>query len=184
MMEVMRMISAAVCAATTMVCLSSIAGATPENFPDLSTYQQVNPENYGGEFSYATAGVRFRTPDGLHCSLSRNMKASSSVASCRGKLPGANGATGVMASTFAPTTWQQVDLGKPETYQEMRQEGSREVPLDPSAFKPLPAGSRITYQNISCAVSDAVTTACIIGSAATTFDEHGFVLQPGGSWIF
>ena len=183
MMAVMRIISAAVCAATTMSCLAPVAGAAPANFPDLSTYNALNASDYKGVFSYATSGVRFTTPSGLYCALSRNMKASSSVANCRGQLPAAGGATGVFASSFMPAAWQQVDLTKPETYQEMRPEGSRDVPLDPSAFKLLPAGSRIDYENVTCGV-DAMMTACIIASAAPTLDEHGFVLQPGGSWIF
>jgi len=169
--------------AATLVAVP-VAQAAPPNFPDLSGYQTVNADDYSSEFGYATGGVRFSTPDGLHCSLSRNVRGSESVARCRGDLPGTGGATGVLASTFMPTTWQQVDLSKPEMYLEMGANGFIDRPVDPAAFRPLPAGSRIIYQDITCGVDNAQMTACIITPTASNLSEHGFVLKPDASSTF
>lgn len=171
-------------AAATMVVTSPNASAAPQNFPDLQLFVPVNADQYRTEFGYATEGVRFSTPDGLHCSLSHNLRGSESVATCRGDLPGAGGVTGILASSYVPTLWQEVDLSQPEMYLEMEEDGSRDVPVDPAAFRPLPAGSRIEFENISCAVDDARMTACLIASASPDLVDHGFVLQPSGSVTF
>lgn len=167
-----------------MVAPAPTAAAVPPNFPDLSQFQPVNADDYRTEFGYATEGVRFSTPDGLHCSLSHNVRGSESVASCRGNLPGAGGSTEVLASSYVPTVWQQGDLSQPEMYLEMEDHGLRDVPVDPAAFRPLPAGGRISYRNISCAVDDAAMTACLITSDAPSLVDHGFVLRPAGSSTF
>jgi hypothetical protein len=161
-----------------------VAAAAPPNFPDLSGFQPVDADAYRAEHGYATEGVRFSTPDGVHCSLSHNVRGSESVASCRGDLPGAGGATGVLATSYVPTVWQQVDLSQPEMYLEMEDHGLRDVPVDPASFQVLSAGSKITFANITCAVGDAPLTACIITSASPGLVDHGFVLQPGGSSTF
>ena len=171
-------------AATAMVVTSPNASAAPPNFPDLQPFAPVNADDYRTEFGYATQGVRFSTPDGLHCSLSHNVRGSESVATCRGDLPGAGGVTGILASSYVPTLWQEVDLSHPEMYLEMEAEGSRDIPVDPAAFRPLSAGARITFENVSCAVDDARMTACLITSASPDLVDHGFVLQPGGSVTF
>ena len=43
--------------------------------------------------------------------------------------------------------------------------------------KPLPAGSRISFRNVSCGFDGTVTT-CV-----NNFDQSGFVLSPAGSFI-
>ena len=43
--------------------------------------------------------------------------------------------------------------------------------------KPLPAGSRISYQTVSCG-SDGATTTCV-----DSRNQSGFVLSPAGSFI-
>jgi hypothetical protein len=43
--------------------------------------------------------------------------------------------------------------------------------------KPLPAGSRISFRNVSCGFDGTVTT-CV-----NNFDQSGFVLSPAGSAI-
>ncbi|MEZ0049614.1 hypothetical protein ABIA30_000604 [Mycobacterium sp. MAA66] len=173
-----------VLAGSVMLGLSPAATAAPPNFPDLAAFQPVNPDDYRAEHGYATEGVRFSTPDGLHCSLSHNVRGSESVASCRGDLPGTGGITGVLATSYVPTVWQDVDLSQPEMYLEMDDHGLRDVPVDPSSFRLLPVGSRITYQNITCVVGDEPITACIIDSVSPDLVDHGFVLRPGGSSTF
>jgi len=174
----------AVLAAIVTLAPVPTAAAAPPNFPDLNGFQAVNADDYSAEHGYATEGVRFATPDGVHCSLSHNTRGSESVASCRGELPGAGGATGILATSYVPTVWQQVDLSQPEMYLEMEDHGLRDVPVDPASFRVLPAGSKISYANITCVVGDNQLTACIITSSSPGLVDHGFVLQPGGSSTF
>ncbi len=47
----------------------------------------------------------------------------------------------------------------------------------PGAVQTLPAGSRITYRNITCG-TDGTMTACV-----NSFDQSGFVVSPSGSFI-
>ena len=170
-------------AAVLMAGTPAVAAAAPVAFPDLSTLQPVNAGDYRAEHGYGTDGVRFATPDGLHCSLS-HARGGESVASCRGDIPGSGGATGVLASSYIPTVWQQIDLSQPEMYLEMEDYGLRDVPVDPGSFRPLPAGSSIVFENITCGVIDGPLTACVIASAAPGLVDHGFVLKPGGSSTF
>jgi hypothetical protein len=45
------------------------------------------------------------------------------------------------------------------------------------AAKPLPAGSRISYQTVSCG-NDGTTTTCVDNRS-----QSGFVISPAGSFI-
>ncbi|WP_156690618.1 hypothetical protein [Mycobacterium sp. Marseille-P9652] len=50
----------------------------------------------------------------------------------------------------------------------------------PSGGKPLAAGQKVSYLNVTCAVGADDLVACL----DTTSGEHGFVLQRSGSWAF
>ncbi len=47
----------------------------------------------------------------------------------------------------------------------------------PEAAKPLPAGSRISYQTVSCG-NDGTTTTCVDNRS-----QSGFVISPAGSFV-
>lgn len=49
-----------------------------------------------------------------------------------------------------------------------------------SGGKSLGAGQKLSYLNVTCAVGADNLVACL----DTTSGEHGFVLQPSGSWAF
>ncbi len=53
-------------------------------------------------------------------------------------------------------------------------------PALPSAGKPLGAGQKLSYLNVTCAVGPDNLVACL----DTTSGDHGFVLQRSGSWAF
>ncbi|OBG34427.1 hypothetical protein [Mycobacterium sp. E3198] len=53
-------------------------------------------------------------------------------------------------------------------------------PALPSGGKPLPAGAKLSYLNVTCAVDGGNVVACL----DTTSGDHGFVLDPSGSWAF
>ena len=44
-------------------------------------------------------------------------------------------------------------------------------------IKPLPAGSRVSYQTLSCGTDGAVT------SCVDSKNQAGFVISPGATWI-
>jgi hypothetical protein len=50
----------------------------------------------------------------------------------------------------------------------------------PYGAKPLGSGQKLTYLNVTCAVGADILVACL----DTTGGDHGFVLQPSGSWAF
>ncbi len=50
----------------------------------------------------------------------------------------------------------------------------------PYGAKPLGSGQKLTYLNVTCAVGADNLVACL----DTTSGDHGFVLQPSGSWAF
>ena len=89
----------------------------------------------------------FTTPDGLTCVLQSN-----GSYGCSGAIPGApDGANLVSGSVRAPC----------------RRSRTRPAPVfgGIGAVKPLPAGSRISYQTVSCG-TDGVMTTC--STAATS----------------
>lgn len=53
-------------------------------------------------------------------------------------------------------------------------------PALPPGGKPLGAGQKLTYLNVTCAVGADNLLACL----DTTSGDHGFVLQRSGSWAF
>ncbi|OBG37567.1 hypothetical protein A5672_18170 [Mycobacterium alsense] len=53
-------------------------------------------------------------------------------------------------------------------------------PALPPAGKPLDAGQKLSYLNVTCAVGADSLVACL----DTTSGDHGFVLQRSGSWAF
>lgn len=50
----------------------------------------------------------------------------------------------------------------------------------PTSGKPLAPGQKISYLNVTCAVGPDNLVACL----DNTSGDHGFVLQPSGSWAF
>ncbi|HEY0228114.1 MAG TPA: hypothetical protein VGC05_17370 [Mycobacterium sp.] len=50
----------------------------------------------------------------------------------------------------------------------------------PTSGKPLGPGQKISYLNVTCAVGPDNLVACL----DNTSGDHGFVLQPSGSWAF
>jgi hypothetical protein len=99
----------------------------------------------------------FATPDGLTCVLQRT-----GSYGCSGPIPAApNGANYVSGGPGAPAF------------------ASTPAPVFAvaGAPKPLPPGSRISYQTVSCG-NDGVTTTC-----TDSRNQSGFVLSPAGSFI-
>jgi hypothetical protein len=100
----------------------------------------------------------FSTPDGLTCVLQKG-----SGYGCNGPMPGApDGANVVSGSYGGVPTFSSA--GAP-------------VFAAAGAAKPLPAGSRISFQSVSCG-NDGATTTCVDNGS-----QSGFVIGAAGSFI-
>ncbi len=99
----------------------------------------------------------FKTPDGLTCVLQRN-----GGYGCSGAIPAApNGANFVSGGPGVP----QFSATTGDVFA---------VVAD---ARPLPAGSRISFQTVSCGSDGGVTT------CSDSRNQSGFVLSPAGSHI-
>lgn len=149
------------------------AAAQPADFPDLDTFQPVDPAGYTAA-PRAGGATYFVTPDGLQCVLPKPAAPGDHVsASCGGPLPGLpdtlvgeRGCSGVDTPTSLPG-----DLGP------YRFTKDANCPILSSLL--LNVGQRITAGGITCVVGADRLTACI-----DPVLNRGFVLQPAGSWTF
>ncbi|MET0474979.1 MAG: hypothetical protein ABW001_10105 [Mycobacterium sp.] len=143
------------------------AQSQPPGFPDLGTFTEAPA---GVDFSHpeksADGYAFFRTPDGLHCMVG-------SLVRCSGDLPGLPagefGACAVVVQTHSAAV-----RGEPFRFQ------TTADGCQPSAYQLLAVGQKATF------TTTPVTT-CIVGAerlTACTNGDHGFVLQPSGSWVF
>ena len=147
-------------AAASLIGVQGIAAAQPPEPPPAPPPLNVNaraPVKLS-EFAVLDGNwYAFRTPDGLTCALQRN-----GGYGCSGAIPGApNGANlvsgGPGAPHFSATT--------------------ADVFASAGEVKPLPAGSRISFQTVSCGSEGGVTT------CSDSRNQSGFVLTPAGSYI-
>ncbi|MGW0161265.1 hypothetical protein ACWDUN_18355 [Mycobacterium sp. NPDC003323] len=149
-------------AAAAAVSTAAVASAEPPPppppppAPNIGGYALVKPSEYAvndGSLYAFTAGA------GITCVLSRT----NGSYGCSGAFPGApNGANvvsgGQVGAPGFATAANPVYVGdKPAT--------------------PLPANSRISFQHVTCGTDGAMVT------CQNSFDQSGFVISPGGSWI-
>jgi hypothetical protein len=100
----------------------------------------------------------FKTPEGLTCVLQR-----SGQYGCSGAIPAApNGANLVSGSMGGVPGFANA---------------AADVFASLGDVKPLPQGSRISYQTVSCG-NDGVATSCV-----DSRNQSGFVISPAGSFI-
>jgi hypothetical protein len=100
----------------------------------------------------------FATPDGLTCVLQKG-----SGYGCSGPIPGAPEGANLVSGPYG---------GVPAFAS-----SPANVFAAAGAAKPLPAGSRISYQSVSCG-NDGATTTCVDNRS-----QSGFVISPAGSFI-
>jgi hypothetical protein len=163
-----------------------LAGAAPSGFPDVNAFTAVDPQGYlridnagqPGAGSNSVTRVYFSTSDGVLCrwvyvpEALANLVTNTGI-TCSGNIPGipdsvpANG--GVGCARVAPPA-----LLAPEFVFD-RHWGA----CPPFNAVSLNAGQKIETGNTTCAVGTGSLIACIDPAA-----EHGFVLQPSGSWVF
>lgn len=136
------------------VAASQPSPPPPPPAPDVNAFAPVKLSEYA---VMDGSWYAFRTPDGLTCVLQR-----SGGYGCSGAIPAApNGANFVSGGPGVPGF----------------------ANADAAVFgfvgdvKPLPAGSRISFQTVSCGSDGSVTT------CADSRNQSGFVLSPAGSYI-
>jgi hypothetical protein len=100
----------------------------------------------------------FTTPDGLTCVLQKG-----NGYGCSGAIPGAPEGANLVSGSYG---------GVPAFAS-----SAANVFGAAGAAKPLPAGSRISYQTVSCG-NDGTTTTCV-----DTRSQSGFVISAAGSFI-
>ena len=153
------LIGVVVSAGAALIGLPGIAMAQPPAPPPPPPPPNVNayaPANLSEYQVMDNQWYAFKTPDGLTCVMQRN-----GGYGCSGPIPGApEGASLVSGGPGVPSFANS--------------------PGDVFAgvnAKPLPAGSRLSYQTVSCGSDGSVTT------CSDSRIQSGFVLSPAGSFI-
>ncbi len=142
------------------------AAAQPVGFPDLTRFTDAAPGHFIRPFSYAERWANgylfFTTPDGISCAIGGSSW-------CTGEFPGRPDNPGACDSV-------QRDgdaASQPFAF------GSNDRQCVHAADAMLAPGQKVTNTafGTTCVVGEGRLTACIQG-------DHGFVLQPSGSWVF
>ena len=147
-------------AATAAVSVPGIAAAEPTEPPappppNVNAWATVKPSDYAVLSNQAYA---FTTPDGLTCMIQRN-----GGYGCFGALPGAPEGANLVSGRIGGVPGFANAGGNPFAMA--------------GDIKPLPGGSRLSYQTLSCG-ADGTVTACV-----DSMNQAGFVVSPGASWI-
>jgi hypothetical protein len=136
-----------------------LADADPEPAPpplNVNAFEPVTPLDYASPDGSTYA---FNVADGITCVVSR----ATGGYGCGGPLPAApNAANFVSGSQTGAPGFANAD---------------RPMYIGAGEAKPLPAGSRISFRNVTCG-TDGVMTIC-----QNNFDQGGFVISPAGSFI-
>ena len=147
------------------------AVADPQ-FPDLSGYAAVNPDDYqmdrpapGSGYPEAWSGVVFSTPSGQRCSMKLNTRGGFLGATCVGNMLG--------DTTHSCVTAYDYEAG---SFADCGGAGAN------GEYKLLPAGSKITV--VWSSTGDSVTCAADQAMTACQTGQHGFVLSSADSWTF
>jgi hypothetical protein len=162
-MAVLSRVLMGILGAAAVVAMSGVAAAEPppEPAPQPPPPPNVNalaPVKLSEYAVMANNWYAFSTPGGLTCVLQKG-----NGYGCSGPIPGApDGANLVSGSyggvpTFATTSGSVFGAA--------------------GAAKPLPVGSRISYQTVSCG-NDGTTTTCV-----DSRNQSGFVIGPAGSFV-
>lgn len=133
---------------------TAAAEPAPPGPPDVNAFAPVKLSEYA---VMDGAWYAFSTPEGITCVLQRT-----GGYGCNGPLPAAPGGANLVsggpgAPGFASTDAAVFGLAEDA--------------------KPLPAGSRISYQTVSCG-TDGTMTACVDSRTGA-----GFVISPAGSHL-
>jgi hypothetical protein len=143
------------------------AQAQPPGFPDLNAFTEAPASlDFSRPGRLANGYAFFRTPDGLSCMIG-------SLVRCSGPLPGLAGAE-FSDCAFVLQSYEDAQRSEPFRFEKSTDGCS------PPTDELLAVGQKATFvsnDTTICAVGAGQLTACIR-------NDHGFVLQPSGSWVF
>jgi hypothetical protein len=147
--------------------MPSAGALPPAGFPDLNNFREVADD---ASFVRADPGFNgylfFRTPDGITCAMGSSKW-------CSGNLPGVPEST-AGSCAFVEQTNDEASRSQPFKFDH----GTNQC--EPPSDKLLNVGEKLTgTYGTTCVVGEGSLTACI-----DTWHDHGFVLQPSGSWTF
>jgi hypothetical protein len=179
--------------ALTLVTASTIASAhhaaaqPPPRFPNLDSFSAVPADGYHTTSSSGGARINFSATTSLVCDFYGGAPPApqpSQDIKCNGELPGMDDIPFPGASHLRPGDCVVGSVAfKGPGYELSRMSyggcGGNPAAL-PSAGKMLNPGQKLSYLNVTCAVGADNLVACL----DTTSGDHGFVLQPSGSWAF
>lgn len=135
---------------------TAAADPDPGPPPSVYSYAGVKPSEYAlqnGEL------YGFTAPGDITCVMSRG----SGSYGCSGPFPGApNGANVVTGGQAGPPGFANAD---------------RPLYVFDTPPKPLPAGSKISFRNVTCG-TDGTATTCV-----NNYDGAGFVISPAASFV-
>lgn len=185
----MRALGVLALATASAVAPAQHAGATPPpSFPNLDTFTAVPAEGYVATATTSgTPRVTFSTGNAMVCDFYGGAAPApqpSQDIKCSGELPGMENVPFPGASHLRPGDCVVSSVNfKGPGYELSRMSyggcGGNPAAL-PSNGKLLAAGQKVTYLNVTCAVGADNLVACL----DSTSGDHGFVLQPSGSWAF
>jgi hypothetical protein len=143
-----------------------VAHGQPAGFPDLNAFTEApSGLNFSRPERWANGYAFFRTPDGISCMVG-------STTRCSGALPGLPAQYGSCAAVLQ--TYEEATRSEPFKF-ENSSDGCAQ-----SSDQVLDVGQKLTL------TTNFVTT-CVVGAGRVTAciqNDHGFVLQPSGSWTF
>ncbi|GAA2533056.1 hypothetical protein K0O62_04850 [Mycolicibacterium diernhoferi] len=149
-------------AAATAMSAPAIAAAEPgpppppPPGPNINAWELVKPSAYAVNDGSLYA---FTTPGDITCVMSRG----TGGYGCSGPFPGApNGANVVSGGQAGAPGFASA---------------ANPIYVGDKPPQPLPPNSRISFQHVSCG-TDGVLTSC-----QNSFDQSGFVIGPGGSYV-
>ena len=126
-----------------------------------------NPGSYTRPDRASSGYAYFSTPDGISCSIG-------STKWCGGNLPGVPTGNDIGCPSVVQTN-EMASRSEPFKF------SSSDRPCAPATDPVLNPGQKLTFEayGTTCVVGSAGLTACI-----DSWHNHGFVLQPSGSWVF
>ncbi|HME17816.1 MAG TPA: hypothetical protein VKG83_20625 [Mycobacterium sp.] len=169
-----------VIAATVIAAVSLVtpkASALPPGFPDPNAFTAVDAASHIVHYPRSGAAVIIATPDGVQCSWGvPGGPDSHTDVRCSGNIPGIPVSVPDDGRAGCATLGKSGgSMGATYLYVFDRRGGSTCPPFPAT----LTVGQKISATNITCVVAAGNVTACI-----DPIVNHGFVLQPSGSWVF
>jgi hypothetical protein len=194
LMRVVLGVTIRVLGGLTLAAAAALAGSAPQaaaqpppGFPNFDGFTAVPPDGYVASSGPTTpARITFSAPNAVVCDFYGGPTPApqpSQDIKCSGDMPGMDDVP-IPGGRSRPGDCVVGSVNyKGPGYQlaRMSYAGCDGNPAaQPVAGKPLAAGQKVSYLNVTCVVGTDNLLACL----DTTSGDHGFVLQRSGSWAF